>query len=141
MTDEGIDKMPLGRTEVIGMKAHATVMQALQIQIEDIEKVLLAHCRGIPGYRLFNTVPGIGETFATVILLQTGKIVARPCRRARAPKRTGLLQRSCTTSVAFSKKSPCKHAILKVLPMKVPDQLFTEQTGQFKISDHIIRCQ
>jgi transposase len=39
-----------------------------------IEKALWAHCHDNPGYKLLNTVPGIGATLATVILLETGNI-------------------------------------------------------------------
>jgi transposase len=56
------------------MKANLAVMQALQIQIDAIEKALLTHCRNDPGYRLLNTVSGIGPILATVILLETGSM-------------------------------------------------------------------
>lgn len=73
-TAADIDKLPLSATERIGVKANLTVMHALQTQIDGIEKALAAHCRNSPGYRLLNTVPGIGATLATVILLETGDI-------------------------------------------------------------------
>ncbi|MFC6522815.1 transposase [Undibacterium arcticum] len=49
-------------------------MQALQTQIDGIEKALSKHCRGNPGYGLLKTVSGIGPILATVILLETGSI-------------------------------------------------------------------
>jgi len=49
-------------------------MQALQAQIDSLEKVLADYCRAEPGYRLLRTVTGIGEVLATVILLETGGI-------------------------------------------------------------------
>lgn len=58
----------------IGIKTNLAVMRALQTQIDGIEKTLAAHCHDSPGYRLLNTVPGIGATLATVILLETGNI-------------------------------------------------------------------
>lgn len=74
MTTEAIDQMPLGQAEAMGMKANLAVMQALQMQIDTIEVALAAHCRSQPGYRLLNTVTGIGQVLATVILLETGNI-------------------------------------------------------------------
>jgi len=74
LTDEEIDKMAIGHHETMGMKANVAVMQALQAQIDRIEKELSFHCRRDPGYRLLNTVSGIGPILATVILLETGSI-------------------------------------------------------------------
>ena len=74
LTDADIDKMPIGHTEALGMKANVAVMHALQTQIDGIEKELAAHCRRQPGYRLLNTVSGIGPILATVIVLETGSI-------------------------------------------------------------------
>lgn len=74
LTDEEIDKMPVGHHEAMGMKANVAVMQALQMQIDRIEKELSSHCRRDPGYRLLNTVSGIGPILATIILLETGSI-------------------------------------------------------------------
>lgn len=74
LTNADIDKMALGSHEAIGMKANVAVMQALQTQIDSIEKVLSEYCRQDPGYRLLNTVSGIGPILATVILLETGSI-------------------------------------------------------------------
>jgi transposase len=58
----------------LGIKANVAVMQALQEQIDGLEKVLIRHCRTEPGYRLLKTVVGIGDALATVILLETGEI-------------------------------------------------------------------
>jgi len=49
-------------------------MQALQIQIDTLEAALATHCRSQTGDRLLNTVTGIGQVLATVILLETGNI-------------------------------------------------------------------
>lgn len=65
----GLDEMPL-----LGLKANLAVMQALQTQIDSLEKVLADYCRGEPGYQLLRTVTGIGEVLATVIVLETGSI-------------------------------------------------------------------
>lgn len=74
LTDADIDAMPIGDAEALGMKANVAAMQALQTQIDGIEKALAAHCRCDAGYRLLNTMSGIGPVLATVILLETGNI-------------------------------------------------------------------
>jgi transposase len=65
----GLDEMPM-----LGLKANVAVMQALQTQIDGLEKVLADYCRAEPDYRLLRTVTGIGEVLGTVILLETGNI-------------------------------------------------------------------
>lgn len=69
-----LNGMQLGDMQTLGLKANVAVMQALQVQIDCLEKVLAKHCRTEPGYRLLKTVDGIGEILATVILLETGSI-------------------------------------------------------------------
>ncbi len=66
--------LQLGDMQTLGIKANVAVMQALQVEIDSLEKVLAKHCRTEPGYRLLKTVDGIGEVLATVILLETGDI-------------------------------------------------------------------
>lgn len=69
-----LDEMQLDEMPLIGIKANVAVLQALQVQIDNLEKVLSEHCRTEPGYQLLRTVTGIGEVLATVILLETGNI-------------------------------------------------------------------
>jgi transposase len=51
LTEADIDKMPIGGTEAIGVKANLAVMHALQTQIDGIEKALVMHCSDKPGYQ------------------------------------------------------------------------------------------
>jgi transposase len=44
--------MQLGDMQTLGLKANVAVMQALQVQIDSLEKVLAQYCRAEPGYRL-----------------------------------------------------------------------------------------
>ncbi|MFC3109984.1 transposase [Undibacterium arcticum] len=74
LTDAHVDGMSVGVVESISIKANLAVLQALQTQIDGIEKALSKHCRGNPGYGLLKTVSGIGPILATVILLETGSI-------------------------------------------------------------------
>jgi len=74
LREADLNEMRLGDMQTLGLKAHVALMQALQVQIDSLEKVLAKHCRTEPGYRLLKTVDGIGEILATVILLETGSI-------------------------------------------------------------------
>ncbi|MBC3911633.1 transposase, partial [Undibacterium umbellatum] len=51
-----------------------SVMHALNAQIVHIEKTLAKVCATHPGLSLLKSVAGIGDTLATVILLETGSI-------------------------------------------------------------------
>ena len=74
LQEADLKQMQLGDMQSLGLKANVAVMQALQVEIDSLEKVLAKHCRAEPGYRLLKTVDGIGEVLATVILLETGDI-------------------------------------------------------------------
>jgi transposase len=74
LQETDLNKMQLGDMQTFGLKANVAVMQALQVQIDSLEKVLAKHCRANPGYRLLKTVDGIGDVLASVILLETGSI-------------------------------------------------------------------
>jgi transposase len=74
LTNAQVDSMLLGMAESMAIKANLAVLQALQIQIDGIEKALSQHCRRDPGYHLLKTVSGIGPILAAVILLETGSI-------------------------------------------------------------------
>lgn len=74
LQDADLESMQLGEPQTLAIQANVAVMQALQVQIDRLEKVLSKHCRTESGYRLLNTVDGIGEVLATVILLETGDI-------------------------------------------------------------------
>jgi len=74
LQEADLTALQLGEMPTLGIKANVAVMQALQEQIDGLEKVLIRHCRTEPGYRLLKTVVGIGDALATVILLETGEI-------------------------------------------------------------------
>jgi transposase len=74
LQEADLEKMQLGGMQTLGIKANLAVMQTLQVEIDNLEKVLAKHCRTEPGYRLLKTVDGIGEVLSTVILLETGDI-------------------------------------------------------------------
>ena len=74
LQETDLKQMQLGAMQTLGLSANVAVMQALQLQIDSLERVLAKHCRTEPNYRLLKTVDGIGEVLATVILLETGSI-------------------------------------------------------------------
>lgn len=74
LSNDAIDGMSLPADIRLAMKANVAVIAALQAQIEVIEKRLRERVRSQPQYDLLTTVPGIGQTLATVILLEAGPI-------------------------------------------------------------------
>lgn len=74
LTDDDIGNMGLGPMETLAIKANLAVMQALQAQIDAIEKEISRHCRKHPAFALLKSVAGIGDVLAAVILLETGSI-------------------------------------------------------------------
>lgn len=74
LQDADLERMQLGEFQTLGIRANLAVLQALQVEIDTLEKTLITHCRTEPRYRLLKTVDGIGDALATVILLETGDI-------------------------------------------------------------------
>jgi transposase len=58
----------------LAITANVAVIATLQSQIEVLEKRLQERVRPRTQYALLTTVPGIGQTLATVIVLETGPI-------------------------------------------------------------------
>jgi transposase len=74
LTNDQIDKLPLTADVGLAMKSNIAVIATLQSQIELIEKRLQQRVKPRPQYGLLTSVPGIGQTLATVILLEAGSI-------------------------------------------------------------------
>jgi transposase len=74
LTNDAIDQMPLAADVGLAIKTNVAVIATLQSQIEMLEKRLQECVKPRPQYRLLTTAPGIGQTLATVILLETGPI-------------------------------------------------------------------
>jgi transposase len=66
------DAMALPADVVLGLKAHLAVSNTLTQQIEMLEERLQQRVGLRQEYRLLKTAPGIGETLATTIMLETG---------------------------------------------------------------------
>lgn len=74
LTNDAVDKMPLAADVGLAMKSNIAVIATLQSQIDILEKRLQQRVKPRPQYGLLTSVPGIGQTLATVILLETGPI-------------------------------------------------------------------
>jgi transposase len=58
----------------LAIRTNVAVITTLSAQIDIVEKRLQEKVAPHPDYALLTTVPGIGQTLATVILLETGTI-------------------------------------------------------------------
>ena len=74
LTNDAIDKLALTADAGLAMKSNIAVIATLQSQIEILEKRLQERVKPRPQYGLLTGMPGIGQTLATVILLETGPI-------------------------------------------------------------------
>ena len=74
LTAEQIAELGLVPDVALALEANRAVSETLQRQIEMLEKRLQQRVKLRPEYRLLKTVPGIGETLATTIMLETGTI-------------------------------------------------------------------
>ncbi|WMT75992.1 transposase [Bradyrhizobium sp. Ash2021] len=74
LTDDAVDNLSLAADVGLAIKANVAVIATLQSQIELLEKRLQERVKPRPQYGLLTSVPGIGQTLATVILLETGPI-------------------------------------------------------------------
>jgi transposase len=74
LTAEQVDEMGFAPDVTLALEANRAVSQALGQQIAALEKRLKERVSLRPEYRLLKTVPGIGETLATTIMLETGSI-------------------------------------------------------------------
>lgn len=74
LTAEQVEEFGFAPDVALAMESNRAVSQALGQQIAALEKRLKERVRLRPEYRLLKTVPGIGETLATTIMLETGCI-------------------------------------------------------------------
>ena len=74
LTAGDIDAMALAADVGLAIKANLAVIATLQEQIAVLEKRLHERVRPRAEYDLLTSVPGIGATLATVIILETGPI-------------------------------------------------------------------
>jgi transposase len=71
---EQVDGLGFAPDVALAMKANLAVSQALQKQIDALESRLHERVKLRDEYRLLKTAPGIGETLATTIMLETGTV-------------------------------------------------------------------
>ena len=74
LTAEQVDDLGFAPDVALALESNRAVSQALGEQIDAIEKRLQESVKLRSEYRLLKTVPGIGPTLATTIMLETGSI-------------------------------------------------------------------
>lgn len=74
LTDEEVDQMSLPEDVAFALKANLAVIQTLSEQVKRLEKRLQEKVVKRPEYDLLTSIPGVGLTLATTIILETGPI-------------------------------------------------------------------
>lgn len=74
LTAEAVDLAGLDPDAALAIKANVAIIGALNEQIQGLERRLQECVRLRPDFVLLKTSPGIGDTLATTIMLETGPI-------------------------------------------------------------------
>ena len=74
LTKEGVDRMGLSGEVALAIQSNVAVIEVLNGPIEHLEKHLQEKVGKRRGYHLLTGVLGLGQTLATVILLEVGSI-------------------------------------------------------------------
>jgi transposase len=74
LTAEGVQALGFSADVTLALQANVAVMHTLESQISMLEERLQERVRLREDYALLTTVPGIGQTLATTIMLETGSI-------------------------------------------------------------------
>ncbi len=74
LTAEQVDGLGFAPDVALALQANRAVNETLQQQIDVLEKRLRERVKLRADYRLLKSVPGIGETLATTIMLETGTV-------------------------------------------------------------------
>lgn len=71
---EHIDAIPLLDEQRLALKANLAVMRCLDVQVQALERSILAKAKLREDYLALKTVSGIGEVLALTIALETGDV-------------------------------------------------------------------
>jgi transposase len=74
LTADAVDQLALPAEVALAIKSNVAVIATLNVQIEVLAKRLQETVGSEPQYGWLTSVPGIGQTLATVILLESGPI-------------------------------------------------------------------
>ena len=69
-----IDALGVAPQTGLALRAHVAIMATLEEQIEQLERALHEQVHVAKEYQVLKTTPGIGETLATTIMLESGSI-------------------------------------------------------------------
>ena len=72
LTTETVEAFGFMPDVALAMESNRVICQALQLQIDVLEKRLETQVKLQPGYQLIKTIPGIGQILATTIMLEAG---------------------------------------------------------------------
>lgn len=73
-TAETVDALTLLPEQRLALQANLAMMHCAAKQIDEVERVILAHARLRPDYQALLTVSGIGQILALTLALETGDI-------------------------------------------------------------------
>ena len=74
LLSERVDTLGLAGDVALAVQANLAIIEALNMQISQLERRLVQGATPRPEYALLRSIPGIGEVLAIVILLETGDI-------------------------------------------------------------------
>lgn len=74
LTESMVDDILKDPLLALAVKSNLRVIQTLDAQVDELEKVVKKCVKPRPEYHLLMTVPGIGEILAMTIMLETGDI-------------------------------------------------------------------
>ena len=74
LSSERVDTLGLAGDVALAVQANLAIIEALNMQISQLERRLVQGATPRPEYALLRSIPGIGEVLAIVILLETGDI-------------------------------------------------------------------
>jgi transposase len=114
LTDDTIDSLPMAADVGLAIKANVAVIATLQSQIEVLEKRLQERVRPRTQYALLTTVPGIGQTLATVIVLETARSIGSPRSATLRPMRAA--STACIPAIARRKAKATSRTATNISP-------------------------
>ena len=74
LSDDEVDQRLPNVHEALAVKSNLAVLRCLQSQIKQLERIALEQAKSSQAFGLLKTVPGIGDTLALTIWLETGTI-------------------------------------------------------------------
>ncbi len=74
LSEEGLVRMGIEGEWKLGLQANLSVLQCLAVQIDEVERAVLARVKSESGFESLLSVAGVGKILALTIWLETGDI-------------------------------------------------------------------